>query len=101
MNIFPLANPKLFASETSRHNAGLLFYLYLKKKMPELQLATYKNSVPMNLNGIAIKRLYKLSQTYGGEKKSDGTDESNLLILHDDNNLDLGKITLKFGGSAA
>ena len=95
--------------QNNRHNTGFLFVDYLVKKYGllktnnKLKCALYKGNIlnndillskpetMMNLSGESVrlvKNFYKIKQ-------------ENIIVFHDELDLDIGKIKFKFGGGSA
>ncbi len=97
--IFGLGNPgKEF--ENTPHNFGrdlIQFYLNQKKEFESFYLGKYKNiylaisKLPMNENGKALKEVLKFLKIK----------TENVLIVHDEADLDFLKIKISFNGSSS
>lgn len=93
--IIGLGNPGTIYKDTY-HNAGFLFVDYLTKTQPSLNSqplapALIKSAVYMNESGNFVKKIIKESKTKPRE----------LLIVHDDADIPLGKYKFSFGSGSA
>jgi len=78
----------------NRHNVGHMFMNFLIDKMAGSQVSGLKLAKTddfMNLSGVFVKKLVRNS----------GSDPKNLIIVHDDLDIPLGKLRIKEEGSSA
>ncbi len=87
--IIGLGNPGKEYEKTC-HNAGFLFIDYLNDKQP-IKIKTLKSNVFMNESGIFIAKILKKT----------GLKPEEILIVHDDSDIELGKYKISFGRGSA
>ena len=87
--VIGLGNPNLNYANTY-HNVGHLFIDFLTKNL-KLKAQSLKSEVYMNMSGNFVSK----------ELKKRGLKTNELLIVHDDSDIELGKYKLSFGRGAA
>ncbi|MBI5306200.1 peptidyl-tRNA hydrolase [Candidatus Wolfebacteria bacterium] len=87
--IIGLGNPDEKYEKTC-HNAGFLFIDYLNNQQP-IKIKTLKSDVFMNESGIFIAKIIKKTKLKPEE----------ILIIHDDSDIELGKYKFSFGRGSA
>lgn len=89
--IIGLGNPDMKYQNTY-HNVGFLFIDYLEKyQVSSIKYQAIKSDAYMNQSGTFVRKALKKA----------GVKPEELLIVHDDSDLELGKYKLSFGRGAA
>src|SRR3989344_8551593 len=78
--------------EKTYHNAGFLFIDYLNKcQMSDVRCQTSKNDVYMNESGKFVAKILKKT----------GIKPAELMIVHDDSDIEIGKYKISFSRGSA